>query len=231
MAVSRTSALTDKKTLFDAQVSGSEMADHILAAIDALAPEIAARAAEGLVGLPAGVGDRLVGGLLGQREHPGGRVHAVLGLVGPGLRHGLGAALHHHGWLLHRRLGHHGVRARVRQRRAQRHGRLPPAAQDLGQLGPELFVLLDQPVKLSLNLVKEGVDLFLVVAGPEPGRTELLVPHIRGRQRHLVSSARLAAFPSTVFPEAPLFLSTVPVQHRTWFKVAVQPPVAKSVPR
>src|ERR1700728_1867666 len=65
--------------------------------------------------------------------------------------------------------------------------------------------------KLSLNLVEEGVNFFLVVAGPEPGRTELLVPHIRGRQRHLVSSARLAVFLSTRVFEAPLFLSTVPV--------------------
>src|ERR1700761_7198678 len=112
------------------------------------------------------------------------------------------------------------VGPRVRQRRAERHGRLSAATQDLGQLGPEFFVLLDQPVKFSLNLVEEGIDLFLVVAGPEPGRTELLVPHIRGRQRHLVSSARLAVFPSTV--------SSAPYlhQHGTWFKVAAQPPAA-----
>jgi len=51
---------------------------------------------------------------------------------------------------------------------------LPPA-QDFRQLGPELFVLLDQPVELSLDLVKEGVNLFLVVARPEPSRTELLI--------------------------------------------------------
>src|SRR5207247_11206469 len=81
------------------------------------------------------------------------------------------------------------------QRRVERgHGRLP-SAQALSQLRPKLLVLLDQPVKLDLYLVEEGVDLLLVVSGPEPGGTELLVPHIRGRQRHLVSSARLGVFP------------------------------------
>src|ERR1700761_6148379 len=189
---------------------------------------LAACPPERLVRLAAGVGDRLVGGLLGQREHAGRRVHVVLRLIGPLLHHhGLGAPHR----LLDRRLWHHRVRPRVRQRGAERHGWLPSAPQDLGQLGPGFFVLLDQPVKFSLNLVEEGVNLFLVVAGPEPGRTELLVPHIRGRQRHLVSSARLVVFLSTVFSEAPLFLSTVPDQHGTCFKVAAQPPEAKSVPR
>src|ERR1700733_13746475 len=177
---------------------------------------LAACPAERLVRLAAGGGDPPVGSLLGKREHASRRVHVVLGVIRPVHHHGLGPPHR----LLHGRLWRHRVRPRVRQRRAQRHGRLPPATQDLGQLGPELFVLLDQPVKLSLNLVEEGVNFFLVVAGPEPGRTELLVPHIRGRQRHLVSSARLA-----------VFLRTVLVQHRTWFKVAAQPPVAKSVPR
>src|SRR6185437_16611537 len=138
---------------------------------------LAAGPAERLVRLAAGVGDRLVGGLLRKRQNAGGRVHVVL-VVRPLVLHGLGAAhrLLHHGGGLHG----HRVRPGVRQRRAQRHGGFPAAAQDLGQLGPELFVLLDQPVQLSLNLVEEGVNLFLVVAGPEPGRTELLVPHIRG---------------------------------------------------
>jgi len=143
----------------------------------------------------AGVGDRLVGRLLGQRQDPGRGVHVVLdrGVAHPvAHHHGLGAALLHH---RHGRLGRQVRPGLVGQRRAQRGDTRLPATttQDLRQLGPELLILLDQTVELSLDLVEEGIDLFLVVAGPEPGRTELLVPHIRGRQRHLVSSARLAA--------------------------------------
>src|SRR5260221_13956486 len=70
-------------------------------------------------------------------------------------------------------------------------GHLTPT-QHLGQLGPEFLVLLDKPVKFRFDLVEEGVDFLFVVAGPEPGRAELLVPHIRGRQWHLVSLARRA---------------------------------------
>ena len=66
-------------------------------------------------------------------------------------------------------------------------GHLPPA-QHLGELGPELFVLLDQPVEFRFDLVEEGIHFLFVVAGPEPGRAELLVPHIRGRQWHFVVS-------------------------------------------
>src|SRR5271157_199645 len=152
---------------------------------------LAAGAAQGLVGLPAGVGDGLVGSLLREREHTGGRVHVVLDVRHPA----------HHDRLrlpalrLHALGRRHHVLLRVRQRRTQRGYRRLTTAQDFRQLGPELFVLLDQPVELSLDLVKEGINLFVVVAGPEPGRTELLIPHIRRRQRHLVSSAHLDRVP------------------------------------
>src|SRR5208337_3432797 len=151
---------------------------------------LAAGAAQGLVGLPAGVGDGLVGSLLREREHTCGRVHVVLDARHPAHHDRLGLpALRLHA------LGRHHVWLRVRQRGAQRGYRRLTTAQDFRQLGPELFVLLDQPVELGLDLVEEGVNLFLVVAWPEPGRTELLVPHIRGRQRHLVSSAHLDRVP------------------------------------
>jgi hypothetical protein len=140
--------------------------------------------AEGLIGFAACVGDGLVGGLLGEGEDTGGRVHVVLGRharpdrLGPALRLG------------HHRLGGQHFRLGVCQRGAEcRHGRLA-SAQALSQLRPEFLVLLDQPVQLDLDLIEEGVDLFLVVAGPEPGSTELLVPHVCGRQRHLVSLVR-----------------------------------------
>src|SRR6202000_907736 len=91
------------------------------------------------------------------------------------------------------------------------------SAQAFGQLRPELFVLLDQPVELSLDLVEEGGDLFPVVAGPEPGGTELLIPHIRGRQRHYVSSARLAVMLRRSYPIRSLVLlrPTGPRSRRT----------------
>src|SRR5262249_891103 len=79
-------------------------------------------------------------------------------------------------------------------RSVQGHGRLA-SAQHLSQLRPELLVLLDQPVELRFDLIEEGVDLFLVVARPEPRRAELLVPHIRGRQWHVVSLAHLDLVP------------------------------------
>src|ERR1039458_9770459 len=63
------------------------------------------------------------------------------------------------------------------------------ATQALGKLRPQFLILLKEPLQLGLHLVEEGVDLFLVVAGPQPGGSELLVPHIRGHQRHLASSA------------------------------------------
>src|SRR5260370_10252592 len=66
-------------------------------------------------------------------------------------------------------------------------GHLTPT-QHLGQLGPEFLVLLDKPVKFRFDLVEEGIDFLFVVARPEPGRAELLVPHIRGRQCHVVVS-------------------------------------------
>ena len=50
------------------------------------------------------------------------------------------------------------------------------------ELGAELVVLLYQPVELRLNFVEEGVYLSFVVAWPEPGGGELLVPHIQRRQ-------------------------------------------------
>src|SRR5262249_62029101 len=94
-----------------------------------------------------------------------------------------------------------GHRLGLVQRRVQRGHRGLASAQALSQLRPEFLVLLDQPVKLDLDLVEEGVDFFLVVSGPEPGGTELLVPHIRGRQRHLFSSARLECVPYGTVPD------------------------------
>jgi hypothetical protein len=85
------------------------------------------------------------------------------------------------------RLGHEVLR-RLDVRGVQgRRNRGLAAAQHLGQLGPELLVLLEEPVELRLYLIEEGIYFFLVVAGPEPRRAELLVPHIRGRQWHRVS--------------------------------------------
>ena len=83
--------------------------------------------------------------------------------------------------------GRRHVGPRAGQRGTQRGCRRLDAAQAFRQLGPELLVLLDQPAEIGLDLVKEGVNLSLVIAWPEPGRTELLVPHIRGRQRRLAS--------------------------------------------
>ena len=86
----------------------------------------------------------------------------------------------------------------------------PCRPQHFGQLGPQLLVLLDQPVELGLDLIEEGIDFFLVVARPEPGRAELLVPHIRGRQWHLVSLARLELL-SLVWT----YLHTLPISRGT----------------
>jgi hypothetical protein len=102
----------------------------------------AASAAEGLIGLTPGVGDRLVGGLLREREDAGSRVHVVLDRrhahhlrLGPPLRLGP-----------RRRLRRHQLGGRFGQRRTERGHRYLAAAQALSQLRPELFVLLDQPV-------------------------------------------------------------------------------------
>jgi hypothetical protein len=48
----------------------------------------------------------------------------------------------------------------------------------------ERGVLGDQPAKLRLDLVEEGVDLFLVVALFEPDRAELLLLHVLRCERH-----------------------------------------------
>src|SRR5262249_51157606 len=59
--------------------------------------------AQGLVRLAPGVRDRLVGRLLRERQHPGRRVHVVLGRRGHAHHRGLGTAL----WLGHHRLRGH----------------------------------------------------------------------------------------------------------------------------
>jgi hypothetical protein len=40
------------------------------------------------------------------------------------------------------------------------------ATEALGELGPELLVLLDEPVELRLDLIEESVDLLFVVSRP-----------------------------------------------------------------
>src|ERR1700722_3541905 len=149
---------------------------------------LAAGPSERLVRFAPRVGDGLVGGLLGEGQDACRGVHVVLGR-GDAHHHRLGLpALRLGTWRLGRS---HQLGLRLGARRAERRGRGLATAHELSQLGPELLVLLQEPVKLGLDLVEEGVNLFLVVAGPEPGGTELLVPTVRGRQRHIVSLARL----------------------------------------
>ena len=51
----------------------------------------------------------------------------------------------------------------------------------------EVDAFLDELVERCFYFIEEGIDFLFVVARPEPGRAELLVPHIRGRQWHLSS--------------------------------------------
>ncbi|GAA4667939.1 hypothetical protein GCM10023347_21420 [Streptomyces chumphonensis] len=57
-----------------------------------------------------------------------------------------------------------------------------------GQLGAQILVLPQQAGQLCFDLVKEGIDLVLVIAFSEADGRELLVPHVLGGQRHLFTS-------------------------------------------
>jgi hypothetical protein len=53
------------------------------------------------------------------------------------------------------------------------------------QLGAQVLILAEQAGQFGLDLVKEGIDLVLVIAFSEADGRELLVPHVLGGQRHL----------------------------------------------
>ena len=67
-----------------------------------------------------------------------------------------------------------------------------------------------KPVEFRLDLVEEGIHFLFVIAGPEPGRAELLVPHIRGRQWHLVVSLSMVPYGRYITSAA------APVTHLNW---------------
>src|SRR5690606_16589301 len=60
-------------------------------------------------------------------------------------------------------------------------------ASDFSKATAQLVVLGDESIEFRLDLVEERVHLFLVVSGAEARGIELLVTHVRGCQRHVLS--------------------------------------------
>ncbi len=149
-------------------------------ALQALGP--AARLADDLVGLGTGLGDRLVGGLLGEREHAGGAVAAgalLLHRAAHGAAHLLRAA-HGATHLLHLLLAHalaHRVAHRLRATGAA-HGLQHLTAHRLDQL------LLAAHGLVHLLLRAAGREL----RGGAGGQAEGLVAHLllRAAVAHLL---------------------------------------------
>ena len=60
-------------------------------------------------------------------------------------------------------------------------------ASDFSKATTKLVGLGDESIEFRLDLVEERVHLFLVVSGAEARGIELLVTHVRGCQRHVLS--------------------------------------------
>jgi hypothetical protein len=67
-------------------------------------------------------------------------------------------------------------------------GELAHPALTGAELGAQFFVLLAETAQFVDHLVKEVIDLVLVVTLSELGRLEALIDNVLGRQRHLVTS-------------------------------------------